>query len=148
MKLNKSCVKFNGIKANPKKMCVMESSRIFCGLPEETKTRFREAINLTIINKQQEPSNHRSCCLLLFTIVYNKEINMIRRPATTIKLTPEDVINYDDEKLKQQSHSFSGNSSSGYNQNSAGSQESVIQRLQSLKSKDERIGLRSSSRQQ
>lgn len=74
---------------------------------------------------------------------------MIRRPATTIKLTPEDVISYDDEKLKQQAAGLgsAGNSAGGFNQNSAGSQESVIQRLQSLKSKEERIGLRSNSRQ-
>lgn len=74
---------------------------------------------------------------------------MIRRPATTIKLTPEDVISYDDDKLKQQTTGLraAGNSAGGFNQNSAGSQESVMQRLQSLKSKDERIGLRTNSRQ-
>ncbi len=72
---------------------------------------------------------------------------MIRRQPTSIKLTPEDVISYDDEKIKQQSTGSGIHGATGYNQNSAGSQESVIQRLQSLKSKDERIGLRTSSRQ-
>lgn len=75
---------------------------------------------------------------------------MIRRQPTTISLTPEDVISYDDEKMKQKSSGLGSGSQSaaGYNQNSGGSQESVIQRLNSLKSKDERIGLRTSSRQQ
>ncbi|KAH3686132.1 hypothetical protein WICPIJ_002896 [Wickerhamomyces pijperi] len=85
---------------------------------------------------------------------------MIRRAPTTIKLTPEDVLDYDDEKLRQQqqlqlqkqlqpgqsrTNSQGGlYTASSFNQNSInGSQDSVLQRLQSIKSKDERIGVRS-----
>ncbi|KAH3667814.1 hypothetical protein WICMUC_005214 [Wickerhamomyces mucosus] len=83
---------------------------------------------------------------------------MIRRTPTSIKLTPEDVLDYDDEKEKlkqqlqiqmqiqqQQQNSGGGlNSSSSYNQNFAnGSQDSISHRIQNTKSKDERLGVRS-----
>lgn len=85
---------------------------------------------------------------------------MIRRAPTTIKLTPEDVLDYDDDKLKQQQemrlqqqlqpNQSRANSQGGlytassFNQNSVnGSRDSVCQRLGSVKSKDERIGFRS-----
>lgn len=56
---------------------------------------------------------------------------MIRRQPTAIKLTPEDVLNYDDEKTKP-----------GFNQN-VSSQNSV---LQERKTKEERIGIRPTNR--
>jgi hypothetical protein len=74
---------------------------------------------------------------------------MIRRQPTAIKLTPEDVLNYDDEKLRQQQSQYkaaAGNNNS-FNQNtSASSQGSVLQERQSLKSRDERIGVRPTNR--
>ncbi|CDR41124.1 CYFA0S06e02168g1_1 [Cyberlindnera fabianii] len=57
---------------------------------------------------------------------------MIRRQPTSIKITPEDVLVYDDEKNKQRHGGFG----TGFNQNSGGSQGSTV-----FKSKNERIGL-------
>ncbi|CCH42217.1 hypothetical protein BN7_1761 [Wickerhamomyces ciferrii] len=74
------------------------------------------------------------------------QVKMIRRQPTTITLSPEDVISYDDEKAKQQQQQSLNQNQNSYNQNGNTSQDSVLQRLQSLKSKDERIGLRTSSR--
>lgn len=46
---------------------------------------------------QDRKNNLITLSLLLF-----KQIKMLRRPATTIKLTPEDVLEYDDSLLNQQ----------------------------------------------
>jgi len=61
---------------------------------------------------------------------------MLRRPLTTIRLTTEDVLDYDDSKQKENEQAASGSAS---NQNQATSKPT--QRPAAKKTREQRIGI-------
>lgn len=69
---------------------------------------------------------------------------MLRRPATVIKLTPEDVLEYDDSLMSKEAHSHDGNSQVQQNQEHM-LQEQInnsSELIQDYKeTRDERIGV-------
>lgn len=69
---------------------------------------------------------------------------MLRRPATTIKLTPEDILEYDDSVLLQQSASIS---LVDHNQEQDKSLTGIIFK-EPLQNKNERIGVTRNERSQ
>lgn len=69
---------------------------------------------------------------------------MLRRPATVIKLTPEDVLEYDDSLLSKEAHSLDGNSQVQQNQEhmlqeQINNSSELIQEYK--ETRDERIGV-------